>query len=128
MTARRAVRRIAAALAAACLAACGDPVQPDRGSIALDLLFAAPDDSTGALLLTLSRGADSVTAGTAAVHAGGQRLLLLGTLAPGARLAHVWVPASEAASYGVVIQQAANRVTFARRPVAGLGVSLAGPP
>ena len=128
------VPRLAAALLAGAAVACGDSASAPAGtggpSRSFALVLEMPDNHTGALLLSISGGTvDSVVAaGDAAVSAvtadGETQVVITGTLPNGGVVARLYAPDGDAAQYRVVVQQAADAVTFERRAPSSYGVTV----
>jgi hypothetical protein len=115
------IRSLGLILVVAVLAsACGDsssPAAPNPGSFTL--VYSAPNNSTGALVLRVSGGpVDSIVPvgagvyGSATADASGGSALIAGTLTSGATVGTVYVPdVTSAPAYRVVVNEAANRAT-----------------
>ncbi len=116
-------RLFATVLAALALTACAEPgasLAPTVPGV-VNIVLDASDDSTGALVLTISGGrVDSVSAVQGAVYsemtAAGASVLVSGTMAPGAVVARIHVPdVTTVSAYRVSGVEAANRLSFAQR-------------
>ena len=116
------MKLLGAALAALAISACaaaGSSAPTVPGIV--DIVLNASDDSTGALVLTVTGGrVDSVAgvSGSAFADAGnaGASVFVTGTLLPGTVVARIHVPdMTVISSYQVQGTEAANRGTFAQR-------------
>ena len=132
MSRRYAMRLVAAAaLATACADSSGSP-EANRGPGALSLQLSAPDDSTGALLLTIEGGVVDSVIGLdgAAVSMDGTasntRVFVAAQALAGTLPVLIYVPDVEmAAGYRVSIEEAVHRQTLAPRDVSDLRANLA---
>ena len=122
----RRVRLAGMLLLAAAAAACGDTASAPDGtgggaSSSMALVLDAPDERTGALLLSISGGpVDSVVgvdgmSVTAEIAAGETQLVIVGSLPRSGVAARVYVPQGAAADYRAVVLQAADAVSYQRR-------------
>ena len=115
-------RLLGAALAALAISACSDGASsaPTVPGI-VDIVLGASDDSTGALVVTVSGGRVDSVAGTSGIvyadaNSSGASVFVTGTLAAGTVVARIHVPdVTLIASYHVQGLEAANRGTFAQR-------------
>ena len=127
-------RLLATLLVVGTAAACGGPDTAPAGTGgpagSLALVLDAPDDRTGALLLSISGGpVDSVraVAGTSVateVAAGETQAVITGSLPNGGVVARLYVPEADAARYRVVVLQAADAASFERRAPGSYGMAL----
>jgi len=112
-------------LLAAAVTACGETASAPAGtggvSSSMALVLDAPDEQTGALLLSISGGpVDSVVgvdgmSVTAESAAGETQLVIAGSLPRSGIAARVYVPQDAAADYRAVVLQAADAVSYQRR-------------
>ena len=113
-------------LLAAAVTACGETASAPGGtgggvSSSMALVLDAPDEQTGALLLSISGGpVDSVVgvdgmSVTAGITAGETQLVIAGSLPRSGIAARIYVPQGAAADYRAVVLQAADAVSYERR-------------
>jgi nitrous oxide reductase accessory protein NosL len=126
-------RLILGLLASMLLAGCGDSLRPAPAVPGtLSLVFDATDDSTGAMVVTISGATiDSVVPtgsgvyGAATTGASGASALFAGTLARGSVIATVYVAdMSTAGAIVAVVDEAANQVTNQQRTPLAASVRL----
>ena len=125
---------LAALLLAGAALARGDSSSAPAGAggpaASFALVLEAPDDRTGALLLSISGGpVDSVVAaaGTSLateIAAGETQAVITGSLPNGGVVARLYVPEADAAGYRVVVLQAADAASFERRAPGSYGVAV----
>lgn len=126
-------RLLATVLIAGTAVGCGGPAAAPAGSgpsSSLALVLDAPDDRTGALLLSITGGpVDSVgSAGGTSVAteaaAGETQAVITGSLPDGGVVARLYVPEADAARYRVMVLQAADAASFERRAPGPYGVTV----
>ncbi len=113
-------------------AGCGDgptPPPPIQGG-PVRLVLQAPQLDVGAVMIRVSGPVDSVTApagyvlSRAPVGASAQRIVVAGNVANG-NLVTLWIPdLNQLAIYGLSVEQAASRLTYALYDPVGFGLLL----
>ena len=131
MTTKAALTMILSAVIVAwTLAACGetvDPTRPNPGRVTVAL--GSPNADDGGVRFTVRGGPiDSVTAGSydvfRAAVADFQRVIVIGSLAPGP-MVQLWLPdRNQLDSYEVTVEEVAARGTFVSRSLDGYTLTL----